>query len=94
MPGFDDRLVHLRLDLLLELHLAAFQDLLDVRPQLARLRIDDRELFLDAERKDVVFRDHLTRSAKTLNAQVMARPNAMTAAFASNVTSAHPGRAG
>jgi hypothetical protein len=31
------------------------QDLVDVRPQLARVRVDDLELFFDPEREDVVF---------------------------------------
>src|SRR6266481_3172093 len=47
---FDDRLVHLRFDLLFEDYLASFENLLDVRPQLARFRIDNREFFLDPER--------------------------------------------
>ena len=54
----DDRLVHLRLDLLFERDLAAFENLLDVRPQFARLRIDNRELLFDAESVGVVFLAH------------------------------------
>ena len=48
---FDHRLVHLRFDLLLEHDFAALENFLNMRPQLARLRIDDRELFLNPERK-------------------------------------------
>ena len=48
---FDHRLVHLGFDLFLEHDLAAFENFLDVRPQLARLRIDDREFLFDAESK-------------------------------------------
>src|SRR3954468_4492490 len=46
---FDDRLVQLRLDLLLEDEPARLQDLRDVRAQLARDRIDDLVFFLDAD---------------------------------------------
>ena len=45
----DDRVVHLPLDLVLEPLLPLGEELLDVRFQLARLRVDDLELFLDAE---------------------------------------------
>ena len=45
----DDRLVHLGLDPLLEHALALLEHLLDVGAQLPRLRVDDLELFLDAE---------------------------------------------
>src|SRR5206468_12689618 len=58
---FDDRLVHLRLDLLLEHDLSTLEDFLDVRPQLARLRVDNRKLFLDAESVGVVFPAHSGR---------------------------------
>src|SRR6266404_8889737 len=50
----DHRLMHLRLDLLLEHDLSTLEDFLDVRPQLARLRVDNRKLFLDAERVGVL----------------------------------------
>ena len=50
----DDRLVHLRLDLLFEHNLAALENFLNMRPQLARLRIDNREFLLDTEGKRVV----------------------------------------
>src|SRR5437763_7486778 len=49
----DDRLVHLRLDLLLEHDLAALQDFLNVRTQLARLWIDDGKLLLDPQGEDM-----------------------------------------
>src|SRR6266581_7304874 len=58
---FDDRLVHLRLDLLFEHDLSTLENFLDVRAQFARLRIDDRELFLDAESVGVVFPAHSGR---------------------------------
>ena len=45
----DDRLVHLGLDALVQEDLALVEELLDVRAQLARLRIDDLELLLDPE---------------------------------------------
>ena len=65
----DDRLMHLRLDLLFEHDLAAFENFLNVRTQFARLRIDDREFLLDAERIDVVWLAHLKQSmARAKNA--------------------------
>ena len=54
----DDGLVHLRLDLFFEHNLAALEDFLNMRAQLARLRIDDREFLFNAESKCVVFRAH------------------------------------
>ena len=52
---FDDRLVHLRLDLFLKGDFAALENLLDMRTELTRLGIYDRELLLDPESKGVVF---------------------------------------
>ena len=54
----DHRLVHLRLDLLFERDFAALENFLDVRPQLACLRIDDRKFLLDAESKRVILCAH------------------------------------
>ena len=51
----DDRLVHLRLDLLLEHDFSAFEDLVNMRPQLARRGIDDREFLFNTESKRVIF---------------------------------------
>ncbi len=51
----DDRLVHLGLDPLLQDEPALLQNLLDVGAQLPRLRIDDLELLLDAEREGGFF---------------------------------------
>jgi len=45
----NDRLVHLRLNLLFERNFSALEDLLDVRPKLACLRINDRKFLFDAE---------------------------------------------
>src|SRR4051812_22138497 len=47
----NDRLMHLGLDAFLEKEPPLFEHLLDVRAQLARLRIDDLELLLDADRE-------------------------------------------
>jgi hypothetical protein len=47
----DYRLMQLELDLLFQNHFAAVQDLLDVRTQLARLRINNLEFLFDAESK-------------------------------------------
>ena len=52
---FDDRLMHLGLDLLLQDHLAARQNFLDVRSQFPRYRIDNLKLFLNADGKYVIF---------------------------------------
>ena len=45
----DDRLVHLRLDVLFQRHFAIVKNLLNVGTQLARFRIDDLEFLLDPE---------------------------------------------
>jgi hypothetical protein len=52
---FYDRLVQLGFDAVLQNHFAVRQNLLDMRPQLPRLRIDDLKFFLDPESKNVVF---------------------------------------
>ena len=57
----DHRLVHLGLDLLLQRNFAVFENFLNVRPQLARLRIDDRKFLLDPERVDVIFHGHFVQ---------------------------------
>ena len=51
VPSFDDRLMHLGLDLLLQRHFAFAEDLLNVGAQFARFRIDDLELFLNSSVK-------------------------------------------
>src|SRR5205814_4480499 len=55
---FDDRLMHLGLDLLLEQDLATLEDFLNVRLQLARLRIDNRKLLFDTEGVGVLLLGH------------------------------------
>src|SRR5260370_4586659 len=55
---FHHRLMHLGLDLLLEQDLAALEDFLNVRLQLARLRIDNRELLFDTEGVGVLLLGH------------------------------------
>ena len=50
----DDRLMHLRLDAFFQKHFAVGQNLLNVRAQLARLRIDDLKFLFDSEREDVI----------------------------------------
>src|SRR5450755_2420269 len=57
-PQFDDRLMHLRLDVLFQDHLAVRENFLNVRAQLTRLRIDDLKFFLDSKSEDVVARAH------------------------------------
>src|SRR6266478_925473 len=58
----NDRLVHLRLDLLFKDNFPVIENLLDVRPELARLRIDNREFLLDSEGKCMLL--HLVRSGR------------------------------
>lgn len=57
-PELDHALVHLGFHLLFQDHFAAGKNLLNVRAQLARLRINDLEFFFDTESKDVIFRAH------------------------------------
>ena len=47
--------MHLGFDLLFQHDFAAFEDLLNVRTELARFRIDDLKFLLDAERENVAF---------------------------------------
>src|SRR5207248_8329664 len=54
----NDRLVHFRLDLLLEGNFPALEDFLDVRPKFACLRIDNGEFLFDTEGEHVVFGTH------------------------------------
>src|ERR1051325_989246 len=54
----DNGLVHLGLDLLLEHDLPALEDFLNMRTQLAGVRIDNRELLFNAESKSVIFGAH------------------------------------
>src|SRR5436305_1547278 len=50
--------MHLRFDLLFEHYFAALQDFLNMRAQLARLRINDREFLFNTESKRVLLRAH------------------------------------
>jgi hypothetical protein len=50
--------VHLGLDLFLQGHGAFTEDLLDVRTQLARFRIDDLKFLFDPEGESVIGRGH------------------------------------
>jgi hypothetical protein len=54
----NDRLVHLRLDLLFERNFPALENFLDVRPELACLRVDDGEFLFDTESEDVFLGAH------------------------------------
>src|SRR5512133_4196827 len=65
----NDRLVHLRLDLLFERNFPALEDLLDVRPKLACLRINDRKFLLDAESKRVLLCAHQGRKLPSKTAR-------------------------
>src|SRR6266446_3129754 len=72
-PEFDDGLMHLRLDLLLERDLPAFKNFLDVGTQLPRLRIDNGEFLLDAERVAVILGAHGGRQTSLKNTQLSSR---------------------
>ena len=61
----DHRLVHLGLDLFLQQNFAAFENFLNVRSQLARLRIDDGKFLFDAQGVDVIFRSHFVQQPLT-----------------------------
>ena len=50
----DNRLMHLRLDLLFEHNLSALENFLNMRPEFARLRVNNREFLLDSEGKCVL----------------------------------------
>src|ERR1051325_2287765 len=51
---FHNRLMELGFDLLLQYHSAVGKNLLDVRTQFPRLRIDDLQFFLDSEGENVI----------------------------------------
>src|ERR1700726_3315154 len=51
---FDYRLVHFGFEVLFQEHFAVGQNLLNMRPQLACLRIDDLKFLFDSERKNVI----------------------------------------
>src|SRR5260370_17107757 len=71
----NDRLVRWRVELVFKDKLPILEDLLDVRPQLTRLRIDNREFLFDTESKRVVFSAHR-------GAQISARNNALSSRVA------------
>src|SRR5256714_13866621 len=73
--------MHLRLDLLFEHDLAALENLLNMRTQLARLRIDNRELLFDAQGERVFLGTHggLRMSSKTQ--RLSSRANGSQASF-------------
>ena len=63
------RLMHLRLDLLLERKFAVLQNFMNVRAQLARLGIDDGEFFLDAEGEDMICGAHGNKNSVLITAR-------------------------
>src|SRR2546430_10100675 len=63
----NNRLVHLRLDLLFKDDLPILEDLLDVRPQLTGLRIDNGKFLFDTESKRVFLRAHAERGMSLKN---------------------------
>src|SRR4029453_4152156 len=69
----DHRLMHLRLDLLFQNHLAALEDLLNIRTQLARFRIDNREFLFDTEGECVLLRAHRRQQVSPKNKRLSSR---------------------
>ena len=63
-PELDDRLVQLGLKLLFQNDLAALNDLLDVRTQLARQRIDQLKFLFNTEGKDCSSIRRITRCSQ------------------------------
>src|SRR6266516_8220117 len=82
----NDRLVHLRLDLLFERNLSALEDLLDVRPKLACLRIDNREFLFNTESEDVFLGAHA-------GAQLSPKNNALSSRVARSTHFVRSGQA-
>src|ERR1039457_2663422 len=84
----DDRLVHLGFDLLFKRDLAAFEDFLDVRAQLARLRIDNREFLFDAERESMLLLAHgggqSSLTSRALSSRVAKTTRDLTTAIGSH----------
>src|SRR5882724_10760113 len=70
---FHHRLVHLGLDLLFENDFSAFENFVNVRPQLARFRIDDGELLFDAEGKRVILCAHRGGQISARNSALSSR---------------------
>src|SRR5205823_7556185 len=68
---FHHRLMHLGLDVLFQNHFAAGKNLLNVRTQLARLRIDDLEFLFDSKSENMIGYTHFlsphTRSSGRLS---------------------------
>ena len=54
----DDRLVHLRFHVLFQRHPPVIENLLDVRTQLPRFRIDDLEFLFNPKSEDVLFHEN------------------------------------
>src|SRR5207302_4692171 len=71
----DHRLVHLWFDLLFEHDLPAFENLLNVRTQLARLWIDNRKLLLDAESEGVIFHSYHRDGVRACTEQSRSEPS-------------------
>src|SRR5262245_50943036 len=70
----NDRLVHLRFELLFERNFSAFEDFVDMRTQLARLRIDDRELLFDSQSERVVLWTHAGSEMSLKTAVLSSQP--------------------
>src|SRR5438094_4361804 len=65
--------MHLRFDLLFEHYLAALEDCLNVRTQLARVRINNREFLLNPESKGVLLGAHVGAGMSLKNHSLSSR---------------------
>src|SRR6266436_6730641 len=65
--------MHLRFDLLFEHYLAALEDFLNVRTQLARVRINNREFLLNPESKGVLLGAHSGAGMSLKNHELSSR---------------------
>ena len=69
--------MHLRFDLLFEHYLAALEDFLNVRTQLARVRINNREFLLNPESKGVLLGAHSGAGMSLKNHELSSRVGRM-----------------
>src|SRR5262245_19280192 len=70
---FHHGLMHLGLNLLLKEAFSALENLVNMRPQLTRFRIDDGELLFDTESKRMVLRAHGGRAMSAKNSLLSSR---------------------
>src|SRR6266568_4038882 len=82
--------MHLRFDLLFEHYLAALEDFLNVRTQLARVRIDNRELLFNPESEGVLLGAHSGAGMSLKNHELSSRVGRMWSARGAGPVSISP----